>query len=60
MSTGCKGFIELIRDMHDTKFIIQMETHAKGERASRIVTQIGLEGLFVHEARGHSRGLWCM
>lgn len=61
--TTSKGFGSLIRDMknlHDSKFIVLMETHATGARASGIIKNIGLKGSFIQDAQGHSGGIWCL
>lgn len=60
---GSKGFSGMIRDMqreHSVNFIVLMETHVKGEKAVHIGSQVGLDGIFIQEARWHSGGIWCM
>lgn len=48
--TTSRGFGSLIRDMrkvNDANFIILMETHTNGFRATCIVRKIGLNGSFI-------------
>lgn len=47
----------MIKDMfreHRSSFLILMETHATGDAAARVGSRVGLDGLFMEEARGQA------
>lgn len=49
-----------MKQLHDTSFIILLETHTSGDRAAGIVKRLGFKGSFVKDACGHARGTWCL
>lgn len=59
-SNGTKRHIrDLIRLYHPSIFCV-FETHGLFMKAERFWTSIGYKPLFIHEARGHSGGIWVL
>lgn len=62
-STASKGFTTLIKDMkreYKFSFLLLLETHISGRRATNIVKRFGFDGWFLQEASDQAGGIWCM
>lgn len=61
--TANRGFPNLIKNIRrgrDTNLLILMETHMSGNKATRIIRKLKLDGNFVQDAIGHSGGIWVL
>lgn len=61
--TAFKGFASLVKDMireYSTSFVALLETHSSGNQAKRVAKRIGLDIMFIKDARGQARRIWLL